>query len=75
MIMIIFPIGLVLNGIQLYVFSKKELNLKTNMGSMHALLSFFNILAIVFSILLTQLLPFLSVNIKTYNSLEPNESP
>jgi hypothetical protein len=42
MIMIIFPIGLVLNSIQLYVFSKKELNLKTNMGSMHALLSLSN---------------------------------
>ena len=68
MIMIIFPIGLILNGLQLYVFSKKELNLKTNMGSMHALLSFFNILAIIFSILLTQLLPFLGINIKTYTS-------
>jgi len=66
MIMIIFPIGLVLNSLQLYVFSKKELNSKTNMGSMHALLSFFNILAIIFSILLTQLLPFLGINIKTY---------
>ena len=69
MIMIIFPIGIILNGLQLYVFSKKELNLKTNMGSMHALLSFFNILAIIFSILLTQLLPFLGINIKTYTSL------
>jgi len=64
MIMIIFPIGLALNGLQLYIFSKKELNSKTNMGSMHALLSFFNILAIVFSILLTQLLPFLGIFIK-----------
>jgi hypothetical protein len=66
MIMIIFPIGLILNGLQLYVFSKKELNSKTNMGSMHALLSFFNILAIIFSILLTQLLPFLGIDIKTF---------
>ena len=66
MIMIIFPIGLLLNGLQLYVFSKKELNSKTNMGSMHALLSFFNILAIIFSILLTQLLPFLGIDIKTF---------
>ena len=68
MIMIIFPIGLVLNGLQLYVFSKKELNLKTNMGSMHALLSFFNVTAIIFSILLTQLLPFLGIKIKTYTN-------
>jgi hypothetical protein len=68
MIMIIFPIGLFLNGLQLFVFSKRELNLKTNMGSMHALLSFFNILAIIFSILLTQLLPFLGINIKTYTN-------
>jgi hypothetical protein len=68
MIMIIFPIGLFLNGLQLFVFSKRELNLKTNMGSMHALLSFFNIMAIIFSILLTQLLPFLGINIKTYTN-------
>lgn len=64
MIMIIFPVGLLLNGLQLFVFSRRELNSKTNMGSMHALLSFFNILAIFFSILLTQLLPFLGIYIK-----------
>ena len=68
MIMIIFPIGLVLNSLSLYVFSKKELNLKTNMGSMHALLSFFNIMAIIFSILLTQLFPFLGLNIKKFTN-------
>ena len=54
MIMIIFPIGLILNMIQLFVFSKRELNLKTNMGSMHAILSFFNMLAIFFSIIYTE---------------------
>ena len=64
MIMIIFPIGLILNGLQLFVFSKRALNLKTNMGSMHAILSFFNMLAIFFSIILTQLLPFLGIYIK-----------
>ena len=68
MIMIIFPIGVVLNSLSLYVFSKKELNLKTNMGSMHALLSFFNIMAIIFSILLTQLFPFLGLNIKKFTN-------
>ncbi len=66
MIMIIFPIGLFLNSLQLYVFSKKELNSKTNIGSMHALLSFFNIMAIMFSIMLTQLFPLLGISLKTY---------
>ena len=68
MIMILFPVGIVLNLIQLYVFSKKTLNSKTNMGSMHALLSFFNLFALVNSILLTQLLPFLKVDIKNYTN-------
>ena len=68
MIMIIFPIGIALNLLQLFVFSKKALNVKTNMGSMHALLSFFNIFALVASILLTQLLPFLKINIKEYTN-------
>ena len=68
MIMIIFPIGVTLNILQLYVFSKKQLNLKTNMGSMHALLSLFNVIALVNSIFIRQLLPIFKINLKEYTN-------
>ena len=66
-IMIIFPIAIVVNSLQVYIFTRKELNKKTNMGNMHALLSLYNLIAIIFSILLTQLMPFLKVFFKRYS--------
>jgi hypothetical protein len=58
---IIFPIGFILNLVSIYVFSDKTLNSKSNMGYMHAFLCFFNLFPLVNPILLTQVLPRLSV--------------
>ena len=53
--------GFILNFIKIVVFSRQRLNRNTNIGSMHALLSVFNMFALANTLILDNLLPYMSV--------------
>lgn len=64
---VILPVGLVVNSLGVFVFLRKSLNNKTNMGFLYSTLCICNIVALVTSIFVTQFLPFYGLTLATLN--------
>ncbi len=60
-------LGLVINLVSIFIFSHKNLNNKTNIGFMHSILCFLNILPLTNLVLLTQILPYFNINLTEYS--------
>lgn len=66
--LVLIPIGIVANLIAMYIFGKKNLNKKTNIGYMHSLLCLYNIVPLINSIILTQILPYYKISLPDYSN-------
>ena len=66
---IVIGIGLATNLISIVIFIRKKLNSNTNIGIMHSILCFLNMLPLLNSIILIQILPSMTgLNLITYTS-------
>ena len=64
---ILIPLGFITNLLAIKIFSKKSLNVKTNMGCMHAILCLFNMFPLVNAILIVHLLPYFKINLMNHS--------
>ena len=61
---LIFPSGILLNLVQIYIFSMQALNTKTRIGYMHALLGCFNMSQLLYALIVQNILPlYFNVNL------------